>query len=50
MIVFYHSCHSSSLPMAVVGIRCIAETDYNPDSALGIAPRAIMGGPAYDTV
>ena len=25
-----------SLPMAMVGIRCIAETDYNPESALGM--------------
>lgn len=27
-----------SLPMAVVGIRSLAETDYNPESALGICP------------
>ena len=27
-----------SLPMAMVGIRCIAETDYNPESALGMIP------------
>jgi hypothetical protein len=27
-----------SLPMAVVGIRSLAETDYNPESALGIMP------------
>lgn len=39
-----------SLPMAMVGIRCIAETDYNPDSALGIAPKAIMRGSAHDTI
>ena len=27
-----------SLPMAVVGIRSLAETDYNPESALGMHP------------
>jgi hypothetical protein len=27
-----------SLPMAVVGIRSLAETDYNPESALGMPP------------
>lgn len=26
-----------SLPMAVIGIRSIAETDYNPESALGMS-------------
>lgn len=27
-----------SLPMAIVGIRSLAETDYNPESALGMLP------------
>lgn len=27
-----------SLPMAIVGIRSLAETDYNPESALGMFP------------
>lgn len=33
-----------SLPMAMVGIRCIAETDYNPESALGMVSRIIKRG------
>jgi len=36
-VVFTRVAVALSLPMAAVGIRCIAETNYNPGSSLGMS-------------